>query len=77
MSDNKAWFEDGFSVEDVFYQMAENCYLGVEFENVQAPISSTYTREFDMFSDFLGLRPLISNNAGRVQFWIRPAEIIY
>jgi len=47
----KAWFNDGYSAEDAFYELAENCYLGVEFENIQAPINSTYTQEFDTFSD--------------------------
>ena len=47
----KIWFNDGYSSEDAFYELAENCYLGVEFENIQAPISSTFTQEFDSFSD--------------------------
>ena len=47
----KTWFNDGYSAEDAFYELAENCYQGVEFENVRAPISSTYTQEFDTFSD--------------------------
>ena len=47
----KAWFEDGYTAEDAFYELAENCYLGVEFENIHALISSTYTQEFDSFSD--------------------------
>ena len=45
------WFNDGYSSEDAFYEMAENCYLGVEFENIQTPINSTFTQEFDSFSD--------------------------
>jgi len=47
----RKWFEDGYSAEDAFYALAENCYLGLEFENIQAPISSTYIQEFDTFSD--------------------------
>jgi hypothetical protein len=47
----KTWFEQGFSAEDAFYSLAENCFLGVEFENVRTPISGTYTQEFDTFSD--------------------------
>ena len=47
----RKWFNDGYSAEDAFYELAENCYLGVEFENIQAPISSTFTQEFDSFSD--------------------------
>jgi hypothetical protein len=47
----KTWFEEDYSAEDAFYELAENCYLGVEFENIQSPISSTYTQEYDTFSD--------------------------
>lgn len=47
----RKWFIDGYSAEDAFYELAENSYVGVEFENVQAPFSSTYTQEFDTFSD--------------------------
>jgi hypothetical protein len=35
----------------LFYKLAENCSPGVEFENVQAPIGSTFTQEFYTFSD--------------------------
>jgi hypothetical protein len=45
------WFTDGYGAVDAFYELAENCYLGVEFENNQVLISSTYTQEFDTFSD--------------------------
>jgi hypothetical protein len=45
------WFNDGYSAEDAFYELAENCYLGVEFENIQVPFRSIYTQEFDTFSD--------------------------
>ena len=46
------WFNDGYFAEDAFYELAENCfYAGVEFENVQASISSTYTQKFDSFTD--------------------------
>ena len=47
----KIWCQDGYSAEDAFYALAENCYLGVEFENIQPPIRSTYTQEFDTISD--------------------------
>jgi len=47
----KAWFEDGYSAEDAFYALTEKCYYGVEFENIQVPINSTNTQEFDTFSD--------------------------
>jgi len=47
----RIWFDDGYTAEDAFYELAENCYVGVEFENVQGPISSTYTQEFDDSSD--------------------------
>ena len=47
----KIWFEEGYSAEDAFYELAENCYVGVEFENIHVPINSTYTQEFDTFSD--------------------------
>lgn len=47
----KVWFGDGYSVEDAFYELVEKCYFGVEFENVQAPIGSIYTQEFDTVSD--------------------------
>jgi len=47
----REWFNDGYTAEDAFYELAENSYLGVEFENVQVPISSTYTQEFDTFTD--------------------------
>jgi hypothetical protein len=47
----RIWFHDGYTAEDAFYELAENCYVGVEFENVQAPISSNYIQEFDTFTD--------------------------
>jgi hypothetical protein len=47
----KDWFNDGFTAEDAFYKLAEHCYLGVEFENIQTPNNSISTREFDTFSD--------------------------
>ena len=45
----RKWFNEGYSAEDAFYELAENCYVGVEFENVQAPIRSIFTQEFDSF----------------------------
>jgi len=47
----REWFNDGYSAEDAFYELAENCYAGVEFENIQAPVSSTYSQEFHLFTD--------------------------
>jgi len=47
----KIWFEEGYSAEDAYYELAEKCYVGVEFENIHPSISSTYVQEFDTFSD--------------------------
>jgi len=47
----KIWFDDGYSAEDAYYELVENCYIGVEFENFRTPISSTYTQEFEILSD--------------------------
>ena len=44
-------FNEGYSSEDAFYELAENSYFGVEFTTNQASFRSTYIQEFDSFSD--------------------------
>jgi|GEM_PF-3681628 len=47
----RKWFNEGYSTEDSFNELAENCHVGVEFENIHIPINSTYTQEYDSYSD--------------------------